>query len=207
MIEAYTGTPGSGKTYHAVHDIWNRLKYGYPVVTNIPLNLPTKTAFGKSREWTNCKVLDNADITPKWLMEYSEKVRNFLGVKRLKEDYIWLVVDEAQLLFNCRDWNAKGRQEWIKFFQLHRKLGYHIVLITQMSKMLDKQVFGLLEYECIHRKFSSYGLRGVMVSLMLFSPTLFASVRMWSALRTRIDSKVLRYNRHIAKLYDTSQLF
>ena len=45
MIEAYTGTPGSGKTYHAVYDMWEALKYGRPVISNIPLDLPPILTF------------------------------------------------------------------------------------------------------------------------------------------------------------------
>lgn len=207
MIIAYTGTPGSGKSYHAVHDIWERVKYGHNVVTNIPLKFP-RPLFHKnvSRE-TKYKFCETWEITPKFLMEYSEALRKEKGWERVPEEYIWLVIDEAQLIFNCRNWNDKDRKEWVKFFTLHRKLGYHIVLITQMARMLDNQMRGLLEYEIVHRKFSNYGLKGMALSLFLMSPTLFACVRMWSAMNERIDCEIIRYNRRIAKMYDTARLY
>lgn len=202
MILAYTGTPGSGKSFHAVKDIWERVKYGHEVVSNIPMSFPKKC------KNTGAYVFkETYEINPKYLMTFSEGVRERKHIKRLPEDYIYLVIDEAQLIFNCRNWGDKERKEWVKFFTLHRKLGYKVILITQMSKMLDNQIRGLLEYEIIHRKFSNFGLRGWFISLVLCSPTLFACVRVWSAMNERIDCEILRYSRRIAKMYDTSKLY
>lgn len=209
MIFAYTGTPGSGKTYHAVYDIWNRVKYGHPVITNIPMSFPrVRFPFRKnvSRE-TFYNFRETWEITPQYLMDFSNTLRDLRGWSRVPEDYIYLVIDEAQLIFNCRNWNDKDRKAWVSFFTLHRKLGYKIILITQMSKMLDNQIRGLLEYEIIHRKFSSFGVKGIALSLAMFSPTLFACVRIWSAMNERIDCELLRYSRSIAKMYDTAKLY
>lgn len=207
MIEAYTGTPGSGKTYHAVYDIWNALKYGRPVVSNIPLDLPKKYLGKKDYEWKNWRFEETYNITPQKLYNISHNIQEQKGFKRVPEDYILLVIDEAQLVFNCRDWQAAGRQMWLSFFQQHRKLGYHVILVTQMSKMLDRHMQGLLEYEIVHRKFSNFGWRGWLVSLMMFSPTMFSAMRVWACMNTRIDAKVFRYSRRIARLYDTSRTY
>ena len=209
MIEAYTGTPGSGKSYHAVYDMMERIRYKHPVITNIPLNL------GKleKKEWINetyifkeTSEINNDNFT-EFLKNFSNDLKDKMKWNRVPEDYIYLVIDEAQLIFNCRDWQAGNRREWTTFFQLHRKYGYHVILITQMSKMLDKHMQGLLEYECIHRKFSNFGLKGLLVSLLFFSPTMFASVRMWSAMREMIDCKIFRYSSRIAKCYNTTTDF
>lgn len=206
MIEAYTGTPGSGKTYHAVYDMWEALKYGRPVISNIPLDLPEKL-LGKKRDWKNWRLVETYDIKPFMLYQLSESIREQKGFKRVPEDYILLVIDEAQLVFNCRDWQAQDRKEWLSFFQQHRKLGYHVVLITQMAQMLDKHAQGLLEYEIVHRKFSNFGWKGKLLSLVLLSPTMFSAMRVWACMKTRIDAKVFRYSRRIAKLYDTAKTY
>lgn len=206
MIEAYTGTPGSGKTYHAVYDMWEALKYGRPVISNIPLDLPEKL-LGKKRDWKNWRFVEIYDIKPFMLYQLSESIREQKGFKRVPEDYILLVIDEAQLIFNCRDWQAQDRKEWLSFFQQHRKLGYHVVLITQMAQMLDKHAQGLLEYEIVHRKFSNFGWKGKLVSLVLLSPTMFSAMRVWACMKTRIDAKVFRYSRRIARLYDTAKTY
>lgn len=207
MIEAYTGTPGSGKSYHAVSDMVERIKFNHPVITNIPLNLG-KLGKKHSRSYVFKETSEIQDKEfPLFLKEFSVNLATEKSVERLPEDYIFLVIDEAQLIFNCRDWQDKNRRDWTTFFQLHRKYGYHVILITQMSKMLDKHIQGLLEYECIHRKFSNFGLKGVALSMILFSPTMFASVRMWAAMRERIDCKILRYSKRIAKYYNTNTDF
>ena len=44
MISCYTGTCGSGKTYHAVQKILEKLKRGGYAIGNIELNLAEKYA-------------------------------------------------------------------------------------------------------------------------------------------------------------------
>ena len=88
------------------------------------------------------------------------------------EDSILLIIDEAQMLFNPRDWNAKDRIEWLKFFQVHRHFGFSIILVSQSDMMLDKQIRALIEYEEIHRKVSNYGIRGYLLMLLMLSPAL-----------------------------------
>ena len=209
MILAYTGTPGSGKSYHAAQDIWDRVRFGHPVITNIPMVFPTKHRSKKAIEKTEAAYIfrETWQLSPRWLMEYSEKLRKERGWKRVPEDYIFLVIDEAQLIFNCRDWNAKGRMEWLKFFQLHRKLGYRIILITQVVKMLDNHARGLIEYEILHRKASNFGLKGALISAFFLSPSVFIAVRMWAVLRERVDCQIYRYSRRVAKMYDTNKVY
>lgn len=210
MILAYTGTPGSGKSYHAVVDIWKRVQLGYPVITNIPMEIPWKRTLLRKNEEKRKDVYvfkEVFEITPKFLEEFSEKLREAKGWKRVPEEYITLVIDEAQLIFNCRDWQVAGRSEWLRFFQLHRKLGYKIILITQICKMLDNQLRGLLEYEIIHRKASNFGIRGFLLSLAFGTFTLILAVRVWSVMRERIDCQVFRYSRRIARMYDTARIY
>lgn len=209
MILCYTGTPGSGKSYHAAYDIWERVKYGHPVITNIPMQFPTKHRRKAAVEKTNAAYIQREtwQITPKMLMDFSEELRKQKGWQRVPEDYIFLVIDEAQLIFNCRDWQAKDRMEWIKFFQLHRKLGYRVILITQVCKMLDNQMRGLVEYEILHRKASNFGLKGALVSAFFLSPSVFIAVRMWAVLKERVDCQIYRYSRRVARMYDTNKTY
>lgn len=210
MILAYTGTPGSGKSYHAVYDIWKRVQLGFPVVTNIPLEIPWKRSLLRKNEEKRKETYvfkETFDITPKFLEQFSERIRAQHEWKRVPEEYITLVIDEAQLVFNCRDWQVAGRAEWLRFFQLHRKLGYKIILITQIAKMLDSQLRGLMEYEIIHRKASNFGLKGMFLSVLFMTPTLILAVRVWAVMRERIDAQVFRYSRRIARMYDTARIF
>lgn len=199
MISCYTGTCGSGKTYHAVKDILEKLQKGGYAIGNIELNLSEKYR-------SHYKYVDMYEITIPLLMDYAKEVTEKIG-RRLKEDELLLVIDEAQLIFNCRDWNDQGRREWTKFFQLHRKVGYGIILVTQMAKMLDKQIYGVMEYEVLHRKASNFGLKGKVVSLLMFSPTLFVCVTLWACMREKIGVKMIPYYKGVARAYDTTLIY
>ena len=62
-----------------------------------------------------------------------------------------IVIDEAQCIFNSRDWNGKGivhsalkkqpdsRMDWIKFFSQHRKFGFNVILIGAAVRHRIKQ--------------------------------------------------------------------
>ena len=131
MIYLYSGTPGSGKSYHAVVDAVKKLKRREKnrVIANFPL-------VGK-RITPNFEYWDNSEITISRLMDYARQ-HHRLGV----EGQTLVVIDEAQCIFNSRDWNGKGivhnalkkqsdsRMDWIKFFSQHRKFGFNIILIA-----------------------------------------------------------------------------
>lgn len=203
MLLAYTGTCGSGKTYHAAAVAWERLRYGHPVVTNMSLDLPNK----KRKKPYPYYYIDIYEMTPAKLREISEEVRVSHGWEYVREDYITLIIDEAQLIFNCREWDAKGRKEWTAFIQQHRKYGYKIILVTQYIKMIDTQMRSLMEYNVIHRKCSNFGIKGLAISWLLLSPTLFVCVRMWAVTGDRIDCELLRYSRRIGRIYNTRESF
>ena len=81
------------------------------------------------------------------------------------EDYITLVIDECQLLFNSRDWQQSNRKAWLAFFSQHRKYGYKIIFIAQSDVMVDKQFRVCIEYEVKHRKLSTAGALGWVLAL------------------------------------------
>lgn len=71
MITLYTGTPGSGKTLHAVSAIWATLKARKPVVSNIALN---SDELGEYRDYY--RYFAATSITPQSLYQFS---RDLLG--------------------------------------------------------------------------------------------------------------------------------
>lgn len=194
MIALYSGTPGSGKSLHQAKDIYYRLKYGHPTITNYAIN----TAAVKK-----CKgdllVLDNSQLTPDRLIEYS---RDYFKDHKYGEGKIACYIDEAQLLFNARSWDVKGRDKWIGFFTQHRKYGYNIFLIAQFDRMLDRQIRSLLEYEYSHRKVSNFGIKGKLLSAAA-GGRLFCAVKVWYPLRERVSAEWFKYHKRYGKIYDT----
>lgn len=122
--------------------------------------------------------------------------------KPVKEDDILLVIDEAQLVFNAREWSKKGREDWLSFFSQHRKYGYHIILIAQFDRMIDRQIRALIEYEYVHRKVSNMGWRGMLLSLFM-GGNVFVAVKVWYAMNEKIGSEFFRSRKRLYRLYDT----
>ena len=197
-IWLYTGTPGSGKSYHAAKDIVSRLKRTGGLICNFPVNedfVPEKRLKSHVEYW------DNSELTAKRLVEYALQ-RHKLGV----EGQTLVVIDECQILFNCRDFGRKDRTAWVTLFSQHRKLGFNFVLITQNDRMLDKQIRALVETEIRHRKLNNYGFGGLLISLTC--QTWFVAIEYWyGGNKLMLGKQLFRYNKKYAKVYDSYKLF
>lgn len=190
MIRLFSGTPGSGKTLHAVHvvDWYNRHKK--PVVLNFELN-PDMIRYPE------LIVTPEDKITPQMLIDYSAY---WFQDKPMKEGEILLVLDEAQLIFNARDWQFN--RPWISFFTQHRKMGYDIILIAQYDRMLERQVRTLIEYEEKHLKVSNMGgVWGGVMSLFLGKYRIYK--KWYNQDKMLISQERSSYGRREFKLYDT----
>lgn len=198
MIYLYTGTPGSGKSYHVARDIVSRLKRGGGLICNFDINLDNvKNVKG------DFVYRDNSEMTVDFLYDYAVKNHKFA-----KENQSLVVIDEAQIIFNCRDFARKDRLKWIEFFCQHRKFGFNIILITQNDKMIDKQIRSLVEYEIKHRKINNYGVAGILVSIT--GLTWFVAVEKWYGMQgqeARLGATFFHYNKKYAKIYDSYKLF
>ena len=179
-IYLYSGTPGSGKSLHAAKTIIEWFHKGKPVITNFELDT---SKYSKAIH----RSIDDDELTPDFLIQYSREYFQGRKLTKKDEDTILLVIDECQLIFNSRDYQKKDRKSWIKLFSTHRHLGYHVILIAQMDKMLDKQIRGLIEYEYIHRKLSNFGKAGKLLTVAL-AGEMFTSVQMWYPLKLKIGT-------------------
>ena len=170
MIYLFSGTPGSGKSLHTASVIYHTLKRGLPVIANFPINL--ERIKGRKGEFVE---KDNSSLNPQFLIDYTKE---FFKGKPIKEGKLLLIIDECQLMFNAREWNVKGRSDWLSFFTQHRKYGYDVILVAQFDRMIDRQIRSLIEYEQIHRKVSNFGIKGKILSLCS-GGNLFVSVKVW----------------------------
>ena len=200
MIYLYSGTPGSGKSYHAVAVIAHKL--GRRDKNRAIANFQKK----KKKITSRFEYWDNSEICISKLMQYARE-HHRLGV----EGQTLVVIDEAQCIFNSRDWNGKGvlhsalkrqpdsRMDWIKFFSQHRKFGYNVILIAQSDKMLDKQIRSLIEYDVKHIKMNN--------GFFFFLPTSFLAVEKWYGQRMKLGQEVIWYRKRVAAMYDSYALF
>lgn len=200
MIVLYSGTPGSGKSLDCARTIYNWCRLKKPVLCNFLVNTDNIRLRGPK----DVRYIPNTQLDPDSLVEIA---REHFGGRRPKEDSILLIIDEAQLLFNSRDWSAKGRARWTWFFTMHRHFGYFIILCAQFDRMLDRQVRGVIEYEYIHRKVSNIGWRGWLLSLLALSPgKLFAKVCVWYPMKEKVSGQLYKCSRKYYEIYDTFAL-
>ena len=192
MIFLYSGTPGSGKSYHALCDIVDKLRRrtrngviaNFPVVTE---NI--RRVRGRFDYW------DNSEVSVDRLVQYAVE-NHVVGV----EGQTLLVLDECGGLFNSRDWQSgQERMRWVHFFSQHRKLGYNIILIAQFDRMLDRQIRCCVEYKYSHLKINN--------AFGLLPLTAFLCVQRWYGQRLRLGSQIIPYRRSRAKLYDSYAMF
>lgn len=189
MIYLYTGTPGSGKSYHATNVIDRALRRGINIISNYNVFLNKK----HKAEFT---FIDIYEMSVNFFVEYAR-----LKHKPRKESQTIIVIDEASIIFNSRDGLNKNRAEWIKFFATHRHLGFDVILITQMDRSLDRQIRGLIEKEFKHRNLLCYGWKGLMM-LLIFRKR-FVAVEYWYPLGEKTGSTFFSIKKKVMNMYDS----
>jgi hypothetical protein len=223
MIEVQQGTPGSGKSATAVARAISQLKRGGVVAANFGL------VDGWADEVAQHTLLGRFSPAHRYDMASSFYQRFYRvgslaairqidprsqAVGRLAEKpgkYIegsgLLILDEAQLIFNSRNW--RGNMGWIEFFTQHRKLGWNVILIAHTIEMIDSQIRPLAEYESRFRNLQKVHLPVIGVPV---SPIpLFLVIRRYAGLGAGAsvvaDRDLFPLPLWAAKLYDSLHVF
>ena len=205
MIYLYSGTPGSGKSLHMAKMIFLLLKHSDCLVIG---NFFIKPEYFTPEQMERFIYVSNKDMTPKRLIEIAERYWETHKAKNYRdaEQKIRLFIDESQILFNARDWQRNSEKGWPTFFSVHRHYGFEIVLCTQMDTNLDKQVRGVIETQCIHRKVENIGLHGKIISMLAGGGLFFCVVR-WYPMHEKVDGYFFKYRKKFSDVYDTHALF
>ena len=147
-IWLYSGTPGSGKSFHAAKDIVKRLKKGGGLICNFPINedfVPAKKLRAHVEYW------DNSELTAERLVAYALE-HHEIG----REGQTLVVIDECQIIFNCRDFGRKdpglypapllsppgyrtwtGHGRWREIHQMQRK---KILMAPCKNQLIHKRI-------------------------------------------------------------------
>lgn len=150
MIIIHEGVPGSGKSYDAVRKIIDALKLGRVVYTNID-GMNSETCL----EYVASKIGSTRDALSKQLI--------FLPNSLIPEFWHhiepggFVVIDEAQLYFNSRDFVKTSNREFGDWASTHRHHGYDLLLITQRAERIDTSVRSLAEFKYRYRKLNVFG--------------------------------------------------
>ena len=196
MIWFYSGTPGSGKSLNSARAIYyNLFKYKRDVIANFDIN---KDVYDKKKKKGAFTFISNRDLSAEKLINLSIE-RGYYQNK--KEGQCLVVIDEASIIFNSRNWNSKGRMEWLDFFVHHRKYGYNIIMISQFSGQIDKQIREVFEYEFVHRKLTNYGF------MRLLPFNVFMVIERAAKFKMKNNTSTFLYSKKYANLYDTYHTF
>lgn len=216
MISMYTGSVGSGKSFHAIDialKIIKEKRYGQHryVIANYPLLPKKEPAKWLPKKYREKKIRENEEEYKRWI--YRDEISvEFLIAESIKngwygkESMCMVEIDEAGIIFNSRDWQSKSndRTKWIKFLALSRKFGYDFIFVAQSDRMMDKQIRGLCEYEVKHLKANNSFF---LSFLSLFKITLFMYVYQWYVTKMRGDLRFGLFKAKVADRYDTMRIF
>lgn len=199
MIKVFTGGVGSGKSYSAMREglewieCWSK-KMRKHVVANFP-----------------CKKFKDKDAERRWFYIENPRPGELIDMSirygwNQKEGSCLLIIDEASVIFNARDWQkCVDRLKWIKFFAHSRKLGFEVILVTQDLRSVDRQIRNLADVEIKHINWKSIPGLG-LVCRMIRVPVFW---RVYYPLRTRFNGYVTAsiLLPWVANRYDTMRMF
>lgn len=198
-IILYSGTPGSYKSYHATADVIAWLRSGRNVIANFCVD---SSKYFKHRKVKGAFYFKtNEQITVNMLVEFAKQHHK---PGKLKAQTL-VVIDEASIMFNARQFDRKDRMDWINFFANHRHMNYDIILIAQNDRMLDRQIRGLLEYDMKHRALKNMNL--VMALASTVAGGLYHCVEYWYPCKLKTNTQLHRFSKRIAACYDTMATF
>jgi len=176
MLSIFDGRPGDGKSYSAVAlKILPHLAAGGYVATNIEMIPDGVAAYilnrtGKVFDRSRLRILteDEAPKFHKYIPPGNEDVR------------VLVVIDEAHLFFNARDW-AKSDKDFRDTFNLatqHRKYFLDIILVSQHFGNIDAQFLRLIEELWRFRDLAKWrfpipGLRWIRIPYFRFLSIVF----------------------------------
>lgn len=220
MIELYSGTPGSGKSLHAAHDIRFNLRLGKNVISTCyidtslcfytPLQEFIFNKFGKKpnnkkrdRREDNFYYIDINAITPEYLYDFAARHHVF-G----KEHQTVVYFDECVAIFsptvigdNVAKWNR-----WEDFFRKHRHLGFDCILIPQSSKLISRKVIEYCEFDVRHFNRKHQGILGFILSLI--AGGLFSYSTYWRGIRSKpLESGFYTYKPLYGQMYNSYSMF
>lgn len=201
MISLYEGVPGSGKSLYASGQILDALELGHLVICNFPFNPPAHKRYRRGA----LVVTDNSELSVAFCRRWADIWLRFRRQGEPKEHQILLVIDEAGVVFNPRDWNNPQRREWLQFFAQHRKLMFDVVLIAQSDGQIDKQIRGCID---IAEKFCD--LRKLLPGRGWYLPPFFKRQARVYGVRGQagqLQMQIFRVKKRWARSYNTFEMF
>lgn len=221
MITIIQGTPGSGKSAIATVDMLEYLMDGGVVACNYDLIPGWQYCLARMHPRVKWGLADEKKVADNYwrrafkigthdtIMQLSSKLRDIVPpgrLGRIREGAGRLYLDEAQLLFNSRNWS--DNYGFIEFFTQHRKLGWDVYLIAHTADMIDKQIRGLIEYETRLRNLNKVKVAGLFP---VWPYPAFIAITRYAGISAGAGTiawrRLYRLRPQYADLYDSMQVF
>ena len=198
MLQLYTGTPGSGKSYHAVREgLWQaRRKL---VVANFAVSNAPELRQLENGRWVGWMHISDDDMSVGAMIGIYDK---YLREIHRESSALW-IMDEAQRKFNTREWNQPERKDWVTFASLHRHLGFDGILVVQDLSLLDGQMGAMCQEQMRHRRVN----RHMPFKWVPFMPPVFATVTYQMHTKLKGELGLLFLKKKVAARYDSLQVF
>jgi hypothetical protein len=142
-----------------------------------------------------------------YFSDISSAVERCMTLPEAKEGTRLFVWDEIHLDLNSRSWKSTS-MDMIKFFSMSRKLGFDVVIVSQLRGAVDRQMRDLadISFELKNMKhFRPFGLP--------IFPEVGLLVKRWANKGFDVADKsimvgagVVRYGSYVGKVYNTMQL-
>lgn len=200
-----TGKQGNGKSLVAVARIFDYLRRGNKVATNLDINL--EGYLSPQSKKSVMRIPDKPTVDDFEFLGFGN-----LGYDEDKNGL--LVLDELGAWFNTRSWQDKERKKLLEWFLYLRKRGWDVYLIVQDIDMVDGQLRGMLgEHLVVCRRLDriKIPLLGNLLQLFGLKGTLpkFHRAKVYFG-ETAQDMCVDTWNYRggeYYKAYDTKQIF
>jgi len=192
IIEIFTGNIGSGKSYSAVERIFRHFCEGGHIYTNIRIEKePTLLA----AEATGIEIQFDEQyhyLTNEQIADFPRHI-----AAGTAEKHVLVVIDEAHLYFNSRDWNKTSRSITALLSQT-RKHRCYIIAVVQHEHNLDSQFRRLAQYIWFFVDLSKIYFPGLQIQMTWLKMTQGIC---FDAQNTKIRHKVINFTRR-QMIYD-----
>jgi zona occludens toxin (predicted ATPase) len=200
MIELYEGRLGGGKTYSAAVRMVDQVRRGGIICTNVEIVWPVFKSYIESK----FGVIPEDD---QYISLCDEQVGLFhrhtpSGTAELP---VLVVIDEAHLTFNARDFAQTDKlyRETLTFLTQSRKVNTDVIFIAQSVLNMDKQFMRLVQFIWRFRDLAKWKIPGLGISYP-FKQIL--AVQFDYDGKTVLNRSFIQKDKRIFALYNTNSL-
>jgi hypothetical protein len=200
MIELFEGRLGGGKTYHAVIRIVDHFRRGGVVCTNIELKFPEIKEYVSKKFRLRLKEEQYIALDDEHIGLFHRFTPS--GTSALP---VLVVVDEAHLTFNSRDYAKTDKlyRETLTFLTQSRKVNTDVIFIAQSVLNMDKQFMRLVQYIWRFRDMSKWKVPVIGIGWPLQQ---MLAIQYDYDGNTILQKSLNRKNPEVFNLYNTNSL-